>query len=46
MSNTLTDLGEVIASKLPDAVTASGVSDFGDLVLNVKLDKSLKLWNF
>jgi hypothetical protein len=28
MSNTLTDLGEVIASKLPDAVTASGVSDF------------------
>ena len=39
MSNTLTDLGEVIASKLPNAVTASGVNDFGELVLNVKLEK-------
>jgi len=46
MSNTLTDLGEVIASKLPDAVTASGVSDFGDLVLNVKLDKITKVVEF
>jgi len=46
MSNTLTDLGEVIASKLPDAVTASGVSDFGDLVLNVKLDKITKVAEF
>ena len=46
MSNTLTDLGEVIASKLPDAVTASGVSDFGDLVLNVKLDKITNVVEF
>ena len=46
MSNTLTDLGDVIASKLPDAVTASGVSDFGDLVLNVKLDKITNVVEF
>ena len=35
MSDALIELGEAIAEKLPDAVTASGVSDFGDLVLNV-----------
>ena len=46
MSNTLTDLGEVIASKLPNAVTASGVNDFGELVLNVKLEKIVTVVEF
>lgn len=46
MSNTLTDLGELIATKLPGAITASGVSDFGELVLNVKLKKITNVVEF
>ena len=46
MSNTLTDLGELIATKLPGAITASGVSDFGELVLNVKLEKITNVVEF
>jgi NADH-quinone oxidoreductase subunit C len=46
MSDVLTELGETIAAKLPDAVTASGVSDFGDLVLNVKLDQIPRVVEF
>lgn len=46
MSDGLTKLGENIADKLPDAITATGVNDFGDLVLNVKLDKIPKVVEF
>ena len=46
MSNTLTDLDELIATKLPGAITASGVSDFGELVLNVKLEKITNVVEF
>ncbi len=46
MSDDLTELGENIANKLSDAITATGVSEFGDLVLNVKLDKIPKVVEF
>ena len=46
MSEILTELGETIAAKLPSAITASGVNDFGELVLNVKLDKIPKVVEF
>jgi NADH-quinone oxidoreductase subunit C len=46
MSEVLTELGETIAAKLPDAITASGVSDFGELVLNIKLDQIPRVVEF